>query len=264
MANDRRSTSFWRFFIRVMVQFIFLTPKPPMLPQAPPGNKPYIGAILGSNAICIILHAYQHAPSAGEATRGYMHGGLAMDFIGQKGPSSKIHLLLLDLFVVFLQLTQLSVLLTVHKLKESSSTSRASTTRPAATRQDLDSEERGVRRSIEQQDIEMQNLNSSGTTTTPPQETDHPTDPDLSGREALLATTTPGRRTDANIFDAFNSGQIVVADLDIPNTVREQFWLYRAESLADAGDARTMRANITGQLLRWRSGGLAGRNVQTV
>lgn len=240
-----------------MIQFIFLTPKPAILPETTP-NKPYVGAIFGSNALCLILHALQSAPSAGEATRGYMHGGLAMDFIGQNGPTSKIHLLLLDLVISFLQLVQLSAHITRLRLKDTQSIpmpSRASRARPAASRQDLDSEERGVRRSDEEQDIEMQNLNPSAAISAATEEHE------ISGaieRASLLSSP----RTDAHIFDAFNSGQIVLADLNIPQTVTEQFWAYAPAEDMDQG--RIMRANITGQLLRWRLGRNAEANENGV
>ncbi|EME79171.1 uncharacterized protein MYCFIDRAFT_90088 [Pseudocercospora fijiensis CIRAD86] len=71
-------------------------------------SPPIIGTIFGTTLLCIIMHLYNSPPSAGEATRGYLHGGLAMDFIGQKGPSSKVHLILLDLLVLLVQLVQMS------------------------------------------------------------------------------------------------------------------------------------------------------------
>nr|POE49529.1 dsc e3 ubiquitin ligase complex subunit 4 [Quercus suber] len=249
-TDSQHSCFFWRFFLRVMVQFVMLTPKPSMLPDAPSENKPFIGAILGSNVLCIILHAIQDAPSAGEATRGYMHGGLAMDFIGQKGPTSRIHLLLLDLLVVFLQLLQLSVHITLQRLKESSSTPRADVRRPAVPTQTLDSEERGVRRSAEIQDIEMQNLNPSRTEPDPLLQADGPMNSITTEQETVPSPPASVPRTDANISDAFNSGQIVIADLDIQQTVREQFWSFQLESAENAEHTRDVRANITGQLLR--------------
>lgn len=180
-----------------------------------------------------------------------------MDFIGQKGPSSKLHLLLLDCLVLLLQLVHLSAQLTRQKLKEgtvsvTTPSGRQYTPAPVV-RQDLDSEERGVRRSDEQQDIEMQTLNPSGTTAT--------TDPDTTndGPEPE-PTDIPAARTDAHIFDAFNSGQIVLADLDIVKTVKEQFWAYQAAPRdSSLQSSRELRANITGQLLRWRFGASIGR-----
>ncbi|KAK5696766.1 hypothetical protein LTR97_008070 [Elasticomyces elasticus] len=253
--------SFLRLMLRAVVQFVFLTPKPPLFPE-PPANRPYVGVILGTNILCFLLHAYFSAPSAGEATRGYMHGGLAIDFIGQKGPTSKIHLLLLDLFVMILQVVHLSAHVTRQRLKESASISvttpngRRYTPAAVPPRQDHDAEERGVRRSGEHQDIEMQALNPSGTAAL--EETTPPTEEDRERSEALLASTTA--RTDAHIFDAFNSGQIVLADLDLLQTLKDQFWAYQDAPRDSRGSSTgDLRRNITGQLSRWRSGASVGR-----
>ncbi|KAK0260023.1 hypothetical protein B0A54_09507 [Friedmanniomyces endolithicus] len=253
--------SFIRLMLRVMVQFVFLTPKPPIFPEPPP-NRPYIGAILGTNILCFILHAWFAAPSAGEATRGYMHGGLAIDFVGQKGPSSKVHLLLLDLLVVMLQLIHLSAHITRQRLKQGSisvttPSGRRYTPSASTSRQDIDAEERGVRRSGEQQDIEMQTLNPSGAPVTAEGRAE-----DRAERETLLASTTA--RTDAHIFDAFNSGQIVLADLNLPQTLQEQFWAYQSAPREPGLSTTELRRNITGQLLRWRSGAAVGRPAQVV
>ncbi|KAK5124131.1 hypothetical protein LTR85_001834 [Meristemomyces frigidus] len=267
--------SFLRFLLRAFVQFVFLTPKPPIFP-APPANRPYIGAILGANLLCLFLHAVYAAPSAGEATRGYLHGGLAMDFIGQKGPTSKIVLVLLDLLVVVLQLGHLSMHITRQRLKDSALSVTTSTGReytaaaaPSSTTQDLDSEERGVRRSDEQQDIEMQTLDRSGAAQASANEehgTEAERDSFLSSSSSSSSTTAP-RTTDHHIFDAFNSGQIVLADLDIVQTVREQFWAYQLAPSEEAdthSSTRDIRANLTGHLLRWRFGATVGRPAQRV
>ena len=194
--------------VRGFVQFVFLTPKPSIFPETPV-HRPYVGAIIGSNLICFVLHFLFAAPAAGEATRGYLHGGLAMDFIGQKGPTSKLHLLLLDLLLVSIQLVHMTVHITRQRLKETSALTTTSAGRAAApaeaVAQDLDHEERGVRRSDEQQDIEMQTLDPDGAARIDATEVEA-----TSERDSLLAATT-APRTDAHIFDAFNSGQIAVS-----------------------------------------------------
>ncbi|KAK0343204.1 hypothetical protein LTR91_022614 [Friedmanniomyces endolithicus] len=253
--------SFIRLILRVLVQFVFLTPKPSMFPEPPP-NRPYIGAILGTNLLCFILHAWFAAPSAGEATHGYLHGGLAIDFIGQKGPSSRVHLLLLDILVVMLQLVHLSAHITRQRLKEglisvTTPSGRRYTPSAPTSRQDLDAEERGVRRSGEQQDIEMQTLNPSGAPVNAEDGVE-----DSAERETLLASTTA--RTDAHFFDAFNSGQIVLADLNVLHTLQEQFWAYQSAPRETGLSTVELRRNITGQLMRWRSGAAVGRPAQAI
>ncbi|KAK3714691.1 hypothetical protein LTR37_007671 [Vermiconidia calcicola] len=254
--------SFLRFLFRAMVQFMFLTPKQPPLPEHPP-DKPIIGALLGSNALCLFLHIWLSAPSAGEATRGYLHGGLAMDFIGQQGPTSKAHLLLLDLLLLFLQITHLAANMVRDRLREATasntSTVHSAQLPPPATsalRQDHDAEERGVHRSEEQQDIEMQTLNPTGTAldVTPAATTSITTSDPPSDHDTLLSSTTP--RTDAHIFEAFHSGQIVVADLDLWKRLKEQFQLVKSYQPADPNSTavQTLRTELAQRFLRMRNG----------
>lgn len=249
------------------MQFVLLTPKPSIFPE-PAGERPYIGAIIGSNLLCLLLHAIYAAPSAGEPTRGYLHGGMAIDFIGQKGPTSRLHLLALDLLVVLLQVIHLSAHVTRQRLRDgavSVTTSHGREYAASAPRQDVDAEERGVRRSGEHDgDIEMQTLNASGSAATvPTATTEESAAEDTSERDSLLASTT-APRTDAHIFDAFNSGQIVLADLDLVKTVKEQFWAYQTAPRETLQSTREMRANIAGQLLRWRFGATVGRPAEQV
>lgn len=255
-AHNHCSCSFLRFVLRAFMQFLYLTPKAPILPE-PPVDKPVIGPLLGSNLLCLVLHIWLSAPSAGEATRGYLHGGLAMDFIGQKGPTSKIHLLLLDLFLLALQLAMLPASIQRRKLRddatalESVSTTAPSTT-PAPSRQDADAEERGVRRSQEEEGIELQNLSSSGRND--PSNQDSASDE----RESLLAPPRPQPANDTAIIDMFNSGQITLIDLDVWQTIKSQVRLMRhppppSEASARA-EQRTLRAEIAGRMLRMRFG----------
>ena len=229
--------------MRAFVQFVLLTPKPSIFPE-PPQSRP-IGMIIGTNILCFILHAYFARPEAGEATRGYLHGGLAMDFIGQKGPTSKLHLLCLDVLVLLLQVLHIGILTVKKKARaaaESPTTTTTSAPRTVPTapsQQNLDFEERGQLRSDHQQvDIELQELNSDGATARQhiSREPDGPEE-DTGGeeRQRLLQTTeTP--RSDRHIFDAFNSGEIMVADLNLYKIMKEQFMLSR-EAVENAQSA---------------------------
>lgn len=250
------SCSFLRFLLRAFVQFLYLTPKAPILPE-PPADKAVIGPILGSNLLCLALHLWFSAPSAGEATQGYLHGGLAMDFIGQQGPTSKFHLFLLDIFMLVLQLVMLPASLQRRSLRdaaEAASTPRTavSTTVQRDSRQNLDSEERGVRRSQEEDGIELQNLNSSG------QNNESTQDTASEERESLLAPPRPQPANDTAIIDMFNSGQITLIDLDAWQTVKDQVWLMRhpppPSEAPSRAEQRTLRAEIAGRMLRMRFG----------
>ena len=254
-----RSCSFIRFLIRGLVQFMFLTPKPSFLPE-PPQNRPYVGAIFSSNLLCLFFHVYNNAPTAGEATRGYMHGGLAMDFIGQKGPTSKIHLLILDILLLLLQLVALGAHVTRIKVKKQTATPVASTSTPAAPpppSQDLDHEERGLHRSDHDPvDIELQSLNSLSRTqhhaVTP---VPHTNDEGSDEREALLSSSEMHPPSDSNIFDAFNSGEIVIADLHLITLIRTQITEYRnAPAESTAGGSLSQRLARGGLGFRLRVG----------
>jgi hypothetical protein len=181
-----------------------------------------------------------------------------MDFIGQAGPTSRVHLILLDILTVVLQLTHMAAYMLRSRLKEPGSSSTADgasatapTQPPPAAQQNLDAEERGVIRSDEQQDIEMQTLNPSGTTTDPSVAAD--TTEETSDRSALLDPISP--LTDAHIFDAFHSGQIVIADLDMRKRINEQIHLaktYRADQ--QSSGLQTMRFALANRVLRMRMG----------
>ncbi|KAI6836282.1 hypothetical protein KC340_g4750 [Hortaea werneckii] len=250
--------SFFRFFLRALPHFVFLTPKPAFFPEHP-ADRPYIGSILGTNILCILLHLIYVSPSGGESTRGYLHGGLVMDFIGQQGGAGRMHLLMLDLILLCLQLTQLCAKTTKLKLKKGPvqvTTSAGREYNAAPTTQDIDSEERGVRRSEEQDGIEMQNLNSSGGASNPVR--DHPGPDDASGTDRVLSSTAPTPQpADFQISNAFNSGQVMIGDFNVYKTVRDQVILSKNAPREPPNLGRDVRANITGQLLRWRFGGNA-------
>jgi len=151
------------FAIRAIVELIFFTPKAP--PFEPTRNQPYVGAIIGSNLICMLFHAFLIRPEAGEETRGYLHGGLFIDFIGQ-APVSVSRLLSFDLLILLIDFIMLALIIERVKtngtpapaptipnadtVTETTETTETSTeTSPDAEEsqpQDHDAEERGILR----------------------------------------------------------------------------------------------------------------------
>lgn len=156
-------------------------------------------------------------PEAGEATRGYLHGGLLIDFVGQKGPISKLHLVLLDVATLVLQLLMLAVFVELHKLRVGRLKETASDTAPAEgnyfTAQDHDAEERGIRRSGDQSrdDIELEDLSASN----------HRTAQDLPNDSAVQAasdyTSWVANATQPGVV---YSREVALADLSIPHAIR--------------------------------------------
>jgi hypothetical protein len=207
---------------------MFLTPKPNFIPPMPQ-HRPYIGAIFGPNIICVLLHLLTAHSEAGEAMRGYLHGGVIIDLIGQKGPTSKLHLVVLDVLVCVLQ----CFMLAVHVERERLAAVLAAFVNPQAVEQprgegeraqDLDAEERGVMREGvgSNGDIELQPMSS--TTGVATRNNDGAADQD-EVLERLLAEPPQRQDTedDNTPLDAFWSGTAIVADFHVLHTLRKQW-----------------------------------------
>lgn len=230
------SCSFFRLLIRLLAQMVFLTPKPSFIPPMPQ-HRPYIGAIFGPNIICILLHIFTARSEAGESMRGYLHGGIIIDLIGQKGPTSKFHLVVLDLLVCGLQ----SFMLAVHVEKERLSSALAAFLKPGAndglprvesiSSQTHDAEERGIIGDAvaDNGDIEMQAMSSR---TAQPLTGNEDSERDLE-HARLLDEPSPqelSEEDDDDPLDIFWSGTAVVADFHILETLRNQWDDYRNAS----------------------------------
>lgn len=174
-----------------------------------------------------------------------------IDLIGQKGPTSKLLLIFLDLLVITFQLIHLSAHIARMTLKEGASINRTIQDRPVSA-QDIDSEERGVRRSAELQQreeaesIALQNMDHLGRVV----------DEIQRDRDDVDAA---GPRTDAFLFDAFKNGQIVLADLNPLRTAREQ--VIRFQKTPAEVRASALNAHLAGRMFGLRM--LAGRTANT-
>lgn len=161
--------SFFRLFIRWLPQWAYLSPKPDNIIFLLPSY--HVSAILAPNLACLFLHLVTSLPQASEASRGYLHGGVLVDFVGQKPPASKLGYLLLDVLVLSLQCFMLAVSMEKDRVKKiikppqgtvGRGTADASAASPVPTDQDLDAEERGVLQDApmaeDADDIELQPL----------------------------------------------------------------------------------------------------------
>ncbi len=166
--------------------------------------------------------------------RGYLHGGVIIDLIGQKGPTSKIHLVCLDLLVLGLQCFMLAVNVEKERLSVVSKGAlypvsidgdqpRAEVT----TSQDHDAEERGIIRDdvqdVENGSIELQPLqarNGDG-----PSASGNEVDEDRNEeRERLLAEPPPRREEEEeDALDSFWSGTAILAEFHILHNLRRQW-----------------------------------------
>lgn len=204
-----------------MIQAVYLMPKPVEFPeQSLP--QPYIGGVLGVNIICMLFHLFSRAPGAGEATRGYLHGSLLLDFIGQHGPSSRLLLLLLDMVILLLQLLALAVISERKELESKKEVASQITSIVDSHNQDHDAEERGQVRgtTLGTDDIELDDLGDSRTATTM-----HESEPPVQNHTFALS-------------DNIASGQAIIGDFHIVDSARSMYRAYedrrREQNATDA------------------------------
>ncbi|RMZ72272.1 DSC E3 ubiquitin ligase complex subunit 4 [Pyrenophora seminiperda CCB06] len=223
---------FWLVF-KIFIHGTLLTPLPDTAAATRPPDepKPFLPLLLFSFGISFLSHLTYPRPSAGEDTRGYLHGGLMIDFIGQQGPTSKWKLGALDICILILQLVMVSVHVKRRELKKklaklsagetpSSASDRATSDPPpaetaaaaandnAARGQDVDDEERGVlHRTDTMSDIGL--------------------DPD-DEQDALVPTSDSGH-TDA--IDILTSGQCVIGHFTVFDTLLQENRNYSAYRL---------------------------------
>lgn len=233
------SISALRFFLRGLIQFTYLTPKPAHLPV--PKTTFRLGSIVSVNMLCILLHIFSKRAEASETTRGYLHGSIIIDFIGQRSPASLLHLLLLDILVLLLQLLGLALFVRFKAgelvLPASQSGNMGLSGLDLTARQDVDSEERGLlRHEIEEtfgEGIELQSMGSL-----------------KEDRESLLE---PGGRSDEygqrlfsvetedsahrpHPLEVYQSGQVIVADFRFLGILKDEYLEFRRAVRNDAGN----------------------------
>ncbi|ETN37201.1 uncharacterized protein HMPREF1541_08191 [Cyphellophora europaea CBS 101466] len=116
-----------------------------------------LGPVLFINVICILTHVLHAAPAAtARSARGYIHGSLFVDLVGEPEKTSKWRLLSQDVLICALQLIMLAIAYERYLLTEG----KKETTPP----QTLDAEEEGRQEGVnedtgETEDgIEMQTL----------------------------------------------------------------------------------------------------------
>jgi len=200
------SCSLFHFLLRAIPQWTWFSPKPSFFPTRA-GPSSHVLFIFASNALVLFLHATSPAPEAGEAARGYLHGGVFIDFVGERGPVSQVKLALLDCLVWILQLIVMVVVADRGKLKSAiegpvwagAGPRSGEVEREESTRQDLDAEEQGRRRSLEmmegEEGIEMQPLRDEEERT--PWRTYHHLDTFYTGQYAII---------DIHLVDAIRHG----------------------------------------------------------
>ncbi|KAI0842055.1 DUF1746-domain-containing protein [Hypoxylon sp. FL0890] len=215
--------SFFRLMIRWVSQALFISPKAEDTILIIPNY--HVSAIIGPNFFCALMHLISSLPQAGEASRGYLHGGILFDFIGQKAPSSKLSLILLDILVFGLQCFMLTVNMEKERVRKVVRPMRQldtpeGTTPENTTGQDHDAEERGVLRDAPivhgPDDIEMQPLGQESTAGD-------------TERAGLLRRITPPTGDLENLADTLRSGNAVLATFNVRQSLRTA-WHNRGNS----------------------------------
>ena len=232
--------------MRALPHWFYFTPKPSIFPPPSPTHRPYIGMIFGNNIICILLHLLFKPPAAGEATRGYLLGGLLIDFVGQESPVSRWRLLVLDAMVLALQILILAVTLERRKLAVEYRGVPVGEVEEA--RQDHDSEERGMMRRDDtvQDDIELQDIRHTSSGRTGGDEDRE--------RDELLDHDGSHQQEDRHPLDPFLTGQAVIINVHVIDTIRSQ-WHFAADTSGEATTSGAAAvATIAGRTLSFRLG----------
>ena len=197
--------------LRVLPHYLFFTPKADTFLQSLGPQRPQVFAIFAPNLLCVLAHIIWGPTLASEANRGYLHGGIIVDFIGQKPPASRFGLLALDLLILGLQCFMLAVHQEAERLWKAvrpqggAAVGTVGVSPAPPTTQDHDAEERGVLRDTpgtgDPEDIELRSLTSSTAAGSG------------SGVDAANMSW-------ADLADAANSGNIVLADYHVANAIR--------------------------------------------
>ncbi|KXG45821.1 uncharacterized protein PGRI_046770 [Penicillium griseofulvum] len=255
------------FALRAMVELIFFTPKAP--PFEPTRNQPFVSAIIGSNLICMLFHAFLIRPEAGEETRGYLHGGLFIDFIGQ-APVSAYRLLSFDLLILLIDFIMLGLIIERVKTNgipapsptaPNTDTTTDTTTdiNPGAEEsvpQDHDAEERGVL--LQEDGGERMPPAHHGSDSTHSSGIDEEAEEE---RTTLLADpadaeTGSGARGE-HPMDTFAAGEAVIVNMSLLGTIRDQMRHSNAQARPTSGFVPSPE---TATFLRRRFGLQVGTN----
>ncbi|KAL8914016.1 MAG: hypothetical protein Q9171_001267 [Xanthocarpia ochracea] len=221
-----------------MNQWFYFTPKPILMNPAVSSNRPNIVAIILLNLASILVHYASTPATANESMRGYSHGGLLIDFVGQKNPVSGMRMIGYDALILGLQLVMLAV--TVEKknvVKPLGTLSNAPRMGETAS-QDHDFEERGIRRSEEGTgDIELRALSPTFDGRTGGDDDEERNE--LRGNQAWMTTEHAG--------NAFYSGQYIITNVRIIDTIRDRW----KEAYMEASRVRS--TGIASEIARRRS-----------
>lgn len=226
LTNCASRCSIILLLLRAAGQYIYLSPKDEAFPFLMPASRVQVLFVAIPNIICIFSHLFYPLPKGPDYHRGYQHGGLIIDFVGQNPPKSRIYYLLADLLLLALQCLMLTIHSDREKLRLHLKTFKpllpdlAQDVTAGRTLEDLDAEERGVvasRMGPEGEtgtDIELQPLNpSSG-------ETGDDTRTGAQGRSRQQDEEQDGTNTRTHLSDIMNSGNGLLGEYHVIHSVK--------------------------------------------
>lgn len=186
----------------------------------------HVFAVSVPNLLCIFLHLVSPLPEAAETARGYLHGGVMVDFVGQKPPSSRFSLILLDLVVLALQCFMITVNIDKERIRktvgspQSNASSGVFVGSSSVVGQDYDAEERGVLRDAPIADdtnyIELRPLRN------PEDRIIAENGQSIGGDENSQSEGGATRRSSQleGLADLLRSGNAILADFHVPQSLR--------------------------------------------
>ncbi|KPM45520.1 hypothetical protein AK830_g1062 [Neonectria ditissima] len=218
--------SMFRFVLRAVGQYMYLTPKDDSFPFLMPASRMHVMLVVVPNIICMLLHLFCSLPVGPDYHRGYMHGGLVIDFVGQKPPTSRLYYILADVAILAIQ----CLMLTVHTERErlrlmlktfrpmgSDLATQQAMTVPSI--EDLDAEERGISRETsssvttdETNDVEMQPLRRASDAD---EASEQPGESESLSRE--LSTEESSR---SPLSDLLSSGNAILGEYHVIHSIR--------------------------------------------
>lgn len=229
---------------------MYLSPKDEAFPFLMPATRVHVMLVVIPNMLSMLLHLFTALPTGPEYHRGYQHGGLIIDFVGQQPPTSRLYYILADIFILALQCVMLCIHTEREKLRLILKTFRPlfpdglQELRQERTLEQLDAEERGVTSELVDgspdvtgDDIEMQPLN--------------PTDAEAgtSGRAGATEARSPGGSGDdqptSHLSDIMSSGNGVLGEYHVLHTMRSaatEFERTAAHSLRSFSYGTTLAA----------------------
>lgn len=265
---ENNSISFFSLLLRSIFHLILLTPKrpfPPPFPPFPPSSpKPSLLIILLTNLFPLLIHIFTSPPEGTEATRGYLHGGIVIDFVGYKGPASKVRLVGIDLLLVGLQLVMMGLVVRRRGMEIISRRNRGDgdygvgtsaqqrqgqqgrpRRRPPRRARDTDEEERGdVSLSSSETEEDEQERDESQATASSSAYTSARADYYYTTNSSVpLQPLLPDQLQD-HPLDPFHSGQYIIANIHLGETLRKEWKRHRYPS-TESSSSSTAAITVT-------------------